>query len=238
MKIHVIKSLYSHPSEVGLGLLVEDIIDSLDQQSMNHLPHEVKIFVKNCDTPTNRYNQRTLIGAADSMLGFSVKNFEHMNIDNYQFNLEWEAWIACQQKKLNLNLLDNEEDRYDNNCTPRDNAEDEYDNNNDWYYYNYISRGLCGTGPVKQQDFTIHDAVNIGLTPNYNYDGRGCSICPLGCLYVPASHPRREEYHEALLTIANKGSHPIYVNLPFFELSPWKIDTIKRMYKEGQSNPD
>ena len=95
--------------------------------------------------------------------------------------------------------------------------DDVQDGHND----NYISRALLrGTGPVNQRDFTIHDAMNIGLEPNYNSDGRGCFICPLGCLYVPASHPQREEFHEALLRIANKGSHPIYVNLPFFELSP------------------
>ena len=110
---------------------------------------------------------------------------------------------------------------------------------NDGYYDNYISRALLdGTGPVDQRDFTIQDALNIGLKPNHNSDGRGCFICPLGCLYVPASHPRREEFHEALLTIANKGSHPIYINLPFFELSPWKIHTIKSMYKEEKLNMD
>ena len=95
------------------------------------------------------------------------------------------------------------------------------------YYDNYISRGLCGTGPVNQQDFTIQDAANMGLRPNYKSDGRGCWIFPLGCLYVPSGHPRREEFHEALLTIANKGSHPIYVKLTYFELSPDKIHAIK-----------
>ena len=96
---------------------------------------------------------------------------------------------------------------YNNNCISLDDEEDGYDDK-------YISRALlCGTGPVNQKDFTIQDALNIGLKPNYNSDGRGCWICPLGCLYVPTSHPRREEFHEALLTIANKGSHPIYVNL-------------------------
>ena len=102
------------------------------------------------------------------------------------------------------------------------------DDDNDGYYDNYISRALlCDTGPVNQQDFTIQDAVNMGLRPNYKSDERGCFICPLGCLYVTACHPQREEFHEALLTIANKGSHPIYVNLTFFELSPNKIHVIK-----------
>ena len=99
-------------------------------------------------------------------------------------------------------------------------------NNADGFYNNYISRGLCGTGPVNQQDFTIQDAANIGLRPNYNSDGL-CWICPLGCMYVPSSHPRKEQIQETLLTFANKGAHPIYVNLPFFELSPNKIHAIK-----------
>ena len=96
-------------------------------------------------------------------------------------------------------------------------------NDNDGYYDNYISRALlCDTGPIIQQDFTIHDAVNIamGLRPNYKSDGRGCFICPLGYLYATAFHPQREEFHEALLTIANKGSHPIYVNLTFSNYHP------------------
>ena len=102
------------------------------------------------------------------------------------------------------------------------------DNNNDGYYDNYISRALLSdTGPVNQQDFTIQDAANIDLRPNYESDRRGCFIFPLGCLYVPTGHPQREEFHETLLTIANKGSHPIYVNVTFFKLSPNKIHAIK-----------
>ena len=67
----------------------------------------------------------------------------------------------------------------------------------------------------------------MGLLPNHKSHERGCWICPLDCLHVPAAHPQKEEFHEALLTFANKGSHPIYVNLPFFELSPNKIHAIK-----------
>ena len=95
------------------------------------------------------------------------------------------------------------------------------DNDDDGYYDNYISRVLlCGTGLVNQQDFTIQDAVNVGLRPNYKSNRKGCWICPLGCLYVPSSHSQKEEFHEALLKIANKGSHPIYVNLPFLNFHP------------------
>ena len=67
----------------------------------------------------------------------------------------------------------------------------------------------------------------MGLCPDYKSDGRGCWICPLGRLYVPGSHPQKEEFHEALLNIANKGLHPIHVNLICFELSHSKIHTIK-----------
>ena len=91
------------------------------------------------------------------------------------------------------------------------------DDNDDGYFDNYISRGLCGTGPVNQQDFTIQDALNIGLRP-YRCPGGYCWICPLGCLYVPRSHPDREKIQEELLLFANKGTHQIYINLPFFEL--------------------
>jgi len=98
----------------------------------------------------------------------------------------------------------------------------------DGFYDDYISRGLCGTGPVNQQDFTIQDALNIGLQPKYGPDGH-CWICPLGCLYVPRSHPEREKIQEELLIFANKVTHPIYTNLPFFELSPMKIHAIKSL---------
>ena len=56
MKIHALKSLNS--SEIGYGIpeIVEDIIDILETLSMNHLPHEVKIFVK---TVTSRHTNTT-----------------------------------------------------------------------------------------------------------------------------------------------------------------------------------
>ena len=106
------------------------------------------------------------------------------------------------------------------------------DDTDDGYYDNYISRGLCGTGPVNQQDFTIQDAVNIGLRPKYWLNGH-CWICPLGCLYVPRSHPEREKIQEELLLFANKVTHPVYTNLPFFELSPMKIHELKSLTCEG-----
>ena len=71
MKIHTLKSLSSldESLEMGYGItdIVEDIIEILDQLSMNHLPHKVKMFAKNCDITTHQYNQRTLIGASNSM---------------------------------------------------------------------------------------------------------------------------------------------------------------------------
>ena len=100
------------------------------------------------------------------------------------------------------------------------------DDNDDGYFDNYISRGLCGTGPVNQQDFTIQDAINIGLNPKCMSKGH-CWICPLGCLYVPTNHPKRDHIQKKLLVFANKGTHPIYTNLLFFELSPMKIHAIK-----------
>ena len=85
------------------------------------------------------------------------------------------------------------------------------DDNDDGYFDNYISRGLCGTGPVNQHNFTIQDALNI--------EGH-CWICPLGCLYVPRSHPNREKIQEELLLFANKGTHPLFINLSFLNYHP------------------
>ena len=119
MKIHAIKSLNS--SEIGLSELVETIIDLLNTLFMNYLPREVKMFVKNCDITAHQYNQRTLIGPSDSILGFSVKRFGNMNIDNYQVNQEWEGWIARQQKTepessaAMYTSSEDEEKGYDNN---------------------------------------------------------------------------------------------------------------------------
>ena len=41
------------------------------------------------------------------------------------------------------------------------------DDNDGGYYDNYISRGLCGIGPVNQQNFAMKNAVNIGLSPKH-----------------------------------------------------------------------
>ena len=133
--------------------------------------------------------------------------FGDMRIENYHSNPELEGWIARQHRidpelaAVTYTSLNNE-DGFANNCIPSavpaaatyTSLNDEQDEHDD----NYISRAfLRGTGPVNQRDFTIHDAMNIGLQPNYNSDGRGCFICPFVYLYVPASHPRREEFHEA-----------------------------------------
>ena len=94
------------------------------------------------------------------------------------------------------------------------------DAKDDGFYDDYISRVMRGTGPVNQQAFSILDAINIGLKPK----PRGqCWICPLGCLFVPSTHPDREQVQATLLKFANKESHPIYVNQPFFQLSYCKI---------------
>ena len=198
MKIHAIKSLHSSKIWGDIPEIVESIIHILEALSMNHLPCEVNFFVKNCDITAHQYNQHTLIGASDSMQGFRGATFSNILdfLDDFHGCPDLEGWRARQQK-----------------TEPEPAAT----------YDNYISRVLCNTGPVNEHDFTIYDTVNIGLRPNYNSYGRGCFICPLGCLYVPASNPRREEFHEALLIIANKGSHPIYVNLPFSNYHPTRF---------------
>ena len=129
MKIYAIKSLDS--LVMGIPELVEEVVHILETLSMNYLPREVKMFVKNCDITAHQYNQRTFIGASDSMLGFCGGHFP--NIDNYQLNPEWEGSIVRHQKiepkpaAATYTSLDDKEDGYNDNC---------------------ISKVLCGTGPV------------------------------------------------------------------------------------------
>ena len=54
MKIHALKSLSS--SKVDIQEIVNNIIETLEMLSMNHLPHKVKMFVKNCDITAHQYN--------------------------------------------------------------------------------------------------------------------------------------------------------------------------------------
>ena len=97
MKIHALKSLSS--SKVGIQERVDGIIEILETLSMNFLPHKVKLFVKNCDITTQQYNQRTLIGATNSLLGFRGEaHFGNMCIENYEVNPVWLGWIARQHK--------------------------------------------------------------------------------------------------------------------------------------------
>ena len=139
--------------------IVEDIIDILETLLVNHLPYKVKMFFKNCDITIHQYNQHTLTGASDSLLGFCLGHFDTMNINNYQLNPEWKDWKACQQTEPEsepaaATYTSSEDNGGDNNCISL-NKEDWYDNNDNGYYNNYISRDLCGTGPVNQQNFTI-----------------------------------------------------------------------------------
>ena len=84
------------------------------------------------------------------------------------------------------------------------------DNNNDGYYDNYISRALLSdTGPVNQQDFTIQDAANIDLRPNYESDRRGCFIFPLGCLRGTYRQPKGKI--QQCSTEQYSGRRPIFI---------------------------
>ena len=58
MKIHAIKSLHSPKNFGDIPEIVEEIIYILETLSMNHLPPEVKTFVKICDIMAHQYNQR------------------------------------------------------------------------------------------------------------------------------------------------------------------------------------
>ena len=97
-KIHAIKSIKLPEN------LPEYIIQILEIISLNHLPHEVKLFVRHCDTTKHQYNQCTLIGSSDSLLGYSGTRDNNWNIRNLDFFLElvsipeeWEGYRASQQ---------------------------------------------------------------------------------------------------------------------------------------------
>ena len=125
--------------KMGYGItdILEDIIDILETLSMNHLPYKVKMFVKNWAITAHQYNQRTFIGASDSLLSFLARHFDTMNINNYQLNPEWKDWIACQQMEPEPEpaaatyTSSEEDDGYDNNRISLDDKEDGYNNNND-----------------------------------------------------------------------------------------------------------
>ena len=104
------------------------------------------------------------------------------------------------------------------------------------FYDNYLSRTK-----ETQKEFSIDDAISIGLQPK----NKGhCWICPLGCIYVPSQHPNLDEIHSLLDIIANIGFHPVfnknyctYKNddpnneLTWYELSPEKIYALKSAEK-------
>ena len=70
------------------------------------------------------------------------------------------------------------------------------------FYDNYLSRTK-----ETQKEFSIDDAISIGLQPK----NKGhCWICPLGCIYVPSQHPNLDEIHSLLDIIANIGFHPVF----------------------------
>mmetsp|Transcript_38699 Transcript_38699/g.44219 ORF Transcript_38699/g.44219 Transcript_38699/m.44219 type:complete len:101 (-) Transcript_38699:934-1236(-) len=64
---------------------------------MNHLPFEVKTFVENCDITAHKYNQRTLSGSSDSMLGFKDGCFYNF-LSFLNRDEEWRGWIARQER--------------------------------------------------------------------------------------------------------------------------------------------
>ena len=70
------------------------------------------------------------------------------------------------------------------------------DNNDEGYYDISISRRLYGTGLVNQQDFTIHDSINIGLSPKHKSEGHcwflsfGLSVRPFR-LSLHKDHSRK-----------------------------------------------
>ena len=96
LKIHAIKSL-NPPAIFDIPDLAVEIIHILDTLSMNHLPCEVKTFVENCDITAHKYNQCTLSGAPDSMLGFKEGLFYNF-LSFLDRDEMWRRWIARQER--------------------------------------------------------------------------------------------------------------------------------------------
>ena len=77
---------------------------------------------------------------------------------------EWKGWLVSQHKLPDQPIADDVSDLSDDDAKAvGDNNDDGY--NDDGYNDNYISRGLCGTGPVNQKDFTIQEVPNIPTCP-------------------------------------------------------------------------
>ena len=126
--------------------------------------------------------------------------FSHF-LNHFSSNSEWQGLIARQQKTeleyaaSTYKSFDDEEDGYDDN---------------------YKSRTLfCHIGRINEHNLYIRDAVNIDIRPIYKSDEKRCFICALIYLYISCGHSQKEEFHKALLTIANKGFHSIFTNLLF-----------------------
>ena len=54
------------------------------------------------------------------------------------------------------------------------------DDNDDGYFDNYISRGLCGTGPVNPQDFTIQATKIPKINPTSSNNNNNHHTVSLG----------------------------------------------------------
>ena len=73
------------------------------------------MFVRNWDTTKYQYNQCTLIGFSDCLLGYSVN--PATNLGNLDFFLEltsileeWKSWLASKQELLDELIADNDYD--------------------------------------------------------------------------------------------------------------------------------
>ena len=81
------------------------IIDILHTISLNHLPHKVETFVRNCDTTNNQY-KRTMTDSFDCV---RVSGVHLGNLDFFLELLaspkEWKGWQAKNKNYLINSLL-------------------------------------------------------------------------------------------------------------------------------------
>ena len=111
-KIHATKSINITEN------LTDYIIHILHNISLNHLPHEVETFVRNCDTTNHQYDQCTLFGSSDCLLGSSGN--PAINLGNMDFFSEltatpedWPRLLASKQELLDELIVDEDYDPLD-----------------------------------------------------------------------------------------------------------------------------
>ena len=127
---------------------------------MKHLPHKVKMFVKNCDVTAHQYNQGTLIGASDSILGYHGRHFTNI----------LDFLDSSNPRVGRLDILSTKNAR----CVC-----DQPITNND---YNFSKDGAKAVGTKPSSDCHQHaTGWGRGSPPNFFSHPNGTVVCVLSC---------------------------------------------------------